>query len=271
MNNIHNSEKLEEKTMPFIQLKSGNIEIRLAKTAEEIENAQALRFKIFQHELKAHPLYKEMVHKQSDFDKYDAYCDHLIAIDHEKNEKIVGNYRLMRRSAAQKCGTFYSSNEYNIDKIQAYPGEILELGRACVEEEYRGKKVLPMLWKAIEQYIQFFEIELLFGCASFPGTDAKAFVHGLSYLYHFHLALEYLCPKALDQAFIPMNILAKEEVDKQKAQEQLPSLIKGYLHLGAFVGEGGFLDKYFNVIDVCIIILTKQLRREYIERFFCMS
>ena len=153
-------------------LRLGSLEVRLAQTAEDIDAAQALRYRVFYEEMSAKPT-AAMAARERDFDEFDDCCDHLLVIDHMRKNKnpVIGTYRLIRREAAQRAGRFYSSSEYDITPLLQYPGEILELGRSCIDAEYRTGQVMQTLWRGITAYIFRYDIVLMFGCASLPGTD----------------------------------------------------------------------------------------------------
>ena len=165
-----------------VEVRLASLELRVAENTAEIEAAQALRFRVFYEELNAQPT-PEMAAKRRDFDSFDPYCDHLIIIDHDKGEGadgIVATYRLMRREQQRRRGQYYSIDEYDIAPLVNYPGEILELGRSCVDPAYRTKAAMGLLWKGIADYILHYNIGVLFGCASFPGTDPQAHKVALS-------------------------------------------------------------------------------------------
>ncbi len=260
------SDTSDGKINPLIEgVRSDSLEVRIAQTPLDIEAAQALRYRVFYKEMGAKTT-PEMTEKERDFDEYDPHCDHLLVIDNalnDKKEAIVGTYRLIRRDAAQKVGRFYSSHEYDISRLIDYPGEILELGRSCVEEPYRTRPVLNLLWQGIAAYIAHHDIKLCFGCASFPGNDVDAIRDQLSYLYHYHLAPPALRTKALEENYIAMDIRPHEEIDPKKVFSQLPPLLKGYLRVGAYVGEGAYIDRQWNSIDVCIIFTMDMVSERY--------
>lgn len=262
-----------------VELKSGSLEVRLATTAEEIDAAQALRYRVFYDEMGAKPT-AEMAARQRDFDPYDAHCDHLLLLDHaqKKSTPVIGTYRLIRREAASKCGGFYSSAEYDISRLVEYPGEILELGRSCIDAEYRTGPVMQLLWRGLSLYIARFNVALMFGCASLPGTDPEALKIPLSYLYHHHLAPPALRAKAVPERYVDMKILPREAFDANTAFEELkmdprsgsnslPPLIKGYIRVGGFVGDGAVIDHQFNTTDVCIIVKTDLMTRRYQKHY----
>lgn len=257
------------------ELRLGGLEVRLAKTAKDIDDAQDLRYQVFYEEMgaKATP---EMAKLRRDFDAHDEFCDHLLLLDHTRKNKnpVVGTYRLIRREAAEKCGGFYSSAEYDISSLITYPGEILELGRSCIHREYRTGPVMQLLWRGLGLYIARYNIALMFGCASLPGTDPQALKIPLSYLYHHHLAPPALRAKAVPERYVDMKMLPREAFDPNTAFEELkldprggsnslPPLIKGYIRVGGFVGDGAVVDTQFNTTDICIIVKTDLMTRRY--------
>lgn len=243
------------------------ISVRLAQTQGEIQAAQRLRFQVFYEEYAATPD-KEMAAARLDVDEYDEYADHLIVTDVSSGkEEIVGTYRLLRQELAEKYGRFYSSSEYDLTPLLDSGVTLLELGRSCVLPEYRTRPVLQLLWQGIADYITENQIELMFGCASLHGTDIKNISQPLSYLYHYHLAPDSLRPRALKGRYINMNIIPKDELEPKKALTTLPPLIKGYVRLGAMIGDGAVVDEQFNTTDVCIVLETKNVTKRYRKHY----
>jgi putative hemolysin len=250
-----------------VQLVAGEMEVRLAESPAEIEAAQALRYRVFYEEMSARPS-PEMARVRRDFDIFDVYCDHLIVVDRGRgDDQVVATYRLLRRAQAARCGRFYTADEYAIDALLAVPGEVLELGRSCVDARYRNRPTMQLLWRGIAEYVQHYEIELMFGCASLRGTDPKALALPLSYLAHHHLAPEGLRPKALAHRYVDMRILPKAVIDARAAVATLPPLIKGYLRLGGFVGEGAVVDYQFHTTDVCVVVKTDLVTDKYYRHY----
>jgi putative hemolysin len=244
------------------------IQVRLAQSQGEVEEAQRLRYRVFYEELAAAPD-KEMATMRLDRDQFDKYADHLIVLDEARpaGEKIVGTYRLLLRDIAMKFGGFYSSTEYDISSLLASNASLLELGRSCVMLEYRTRPVLQLLWQGIADYVSEHKIDLMFGCASLHGTDIKNISVPLSYLHHYHLAPEDIRPRALKGRYINMNIIPKEELDRKKAFSNLPPLIKGYLRVGAQIGDGAVIDEQFNTTDVFILMQTRLLSSRYRKHY----
>ena len=248
---------------------AGNLSVRLAKTAEEISAAQALRYRVFYEEMAAIPS-PRMKALRSDFDSFDEACDHLLVICKDRTDipcGVVGTYRILRRSVALMRGGFYSADEFDLSPLFGVAGEIMELGRSCVDLDHRTKPTMRLLWQAIAAYVQYYQIEVLFGCASFVGTAPEKIKAPLSYLYHQHLAPEEIRPKAVDCRFVKLNWLPIQDIDFKSAWRELPPLIKGYLRLGGFVGDGAVIDPQFNTTDVSIIVKTNLITDKYFRHY----
>jgi L-ornithine Nalpha-acyltransferase len=254
---------------PFAEIRSGDLGVRIAAGSAEIDAVQALRYRVFYQEMGARPDAATTAARR-DRDIFDTVADHLIVVDHglgEGAESVVGTYRLIQREAAKRIGHFYSSAEYDIACIEAIPGRILELGRSCVDNGYRNRAVMQLLWRGIAAYVFQNKIELMFGCASLPGTDPDALAVELSYLYYHHLAPAAIRPRALPHRCIEMRRLDREEVDPRAALNKLPPLVKGYLRLGGFVGDGGVIDPQFNTTDVAVVVQTDLMTDKYYKHY----
>jgi putative hemolysin len=257
------------KTGKPVDIRAGDLELRLAENEAEIEAAQRLRYRIFYQEMSAEPT-PDMAAKGRDFDSFDPFCDHLLVIDRRLGEGaagVVGTYRLLRRSRAADRGRFYSVDEYDIAPLVAHPGEILELGRSCIGPEHRSRAAMQLMWRGIADYVMYHDVTLMFGCASLPGVDPAAHALPLSYLYYNHLAPEQLRPRALASRYVDMRLMPRESIDQKAALLALPPLIKGYLRLGGFVGDGAVVDAQFHTTDVCVIVKTDWVTDKYFKHY----
>jgi putative hemolysin len=253
----------------IVKVVAGDFEVRLAQTAAEIDAAQALRYRIFYEEMTAKPT-PEMAATKRDYDRFDEVCDHLLVLDRRRGEGpegIVGTYRLIRRAAAAKLGTFYSASEYDISPMVNYPGEVLELGRSCIAKDARNTATMQMLWRGIALYAYHYDIKVMFGCASFPGTDPQQHAQGMSCLYHNHLAPPEIRVRALPERYIKMDMLEPGSYEPRKAMARVPPLIKGYLRLGGYIGDGAVIDTQFDTTDVFIIVKTELVTEKYIRHY----
>ena len=241
--------------------------VRLAQTQGEIEAAQRLRYQVFYEEYAAKPD-AHMAAARLDIDDYDEFADHLVVVDRSGGtEKIIGTYRLLRQELANKYGRFYSSDEYELKPLLDSGASLLELGRSCVLPEYRTRPVLQLLWQGIADFITENKVDLMFGCASLHSTDIKSISQPLSYLHHYHLAPEHLRVRAVKGRYINMDIIPKDDLNAKKAFSTLPPLIKGYLRVGATIGDGAVIDEQFNTTDVCIIVQTSEVTDRYRKHY----
>ncbi|MFC3226077.1 GNAT family N-acetyltransferase [Marinibaculum pumilum] len=250
----------------------GRFEIRLTRDPKDIEASQALRYHVFYEEMDARPD-AEMARLRRDADAFDAICDHLLVLDHKRPEgdRVVGTYRLLRRAVAESHAGFYSASEYDIapllDAVPASEGGLMELGRSCVLAEYRTNATIQMLWRGLSYYVFDHGIRLMFGCASMPGRDPARLAVPLSYLYHHHLAPPELRAVALPHLYTRMDLIPAEEVVPRRALHELPPLVKAYLRLGCYIGDGAVVDQQFGTTDVCIILPIERVAPKYYAHF----
>jgi len=253
----------------FVNIRAGNLGVRIATTAAEVDAVQALRFRVFHEEMGA-KLDPASAADRRDRDAYDPIADHLLVIDHAIGpgpEGVVGTYRLIRTNALSQLGRFYSADEYDLDVLLRFPGELLELGRSCVALAYRTRAVMQLLWRGVAAYVFLHKIDLMFGCASLPGTDPDALATELTYLYQNHLAPPALRPRALAERYVEMRRVDPDTLDPRRGRAGLPPLIKGYLRLGGFVGDGAVIDGAFNTIDVAIVVKTDLITDKYYRHY----
>jgi len=235
---------------------------KLAETDDELQAAQRLRYRVFVEELGGDGV---LVNHDAglEADRFDPFFDHLVlfddALDDVPQNRAVGVYRLLREDQADQAGQFYSEDEYDLSALRSSGRKLLELGRSCVDKRYRGGSAMFHLWQGLAQYIDDHAIEVLFGVASFHGTDPSALAQPLSLLHNNHLAPEALRTKAQPEHFQSMDLIDPDQLDRRAAMVQVPSLIKAYLRLGGFVGEGAYVDRAFNTTDVCLIMDTARL------------
>lgn len=258
--------------------------VRLAHDDTDLAAVQRLRWRVFFAELGAATMpcgadpANEPLATQRDADAYDALCDHLLVIDEDApaEDRVVGTYRLLRESIARAHAGFYSAGEFDLAALTDGPtrpaGELLELGRSCVLARYRTSATIALLWRGIADYIARHGIGLMFGCASFAGTDVAAHAPGLSYLFHHHLADAAQRPRVLAEQTAagrtaPLEQLARGTYDERRALFQLPPLVKGYLRAGARFGDGAYIDSAFNTIDVCVVLPVDRIAGRYAARF----
>lgn len=244
---------------------AGSLEVRLAAGPHEVDAAQALRYRIFYEEMSALPS-AEMRRRRRDFDRFDRAWQHLLIIDHGREsprDAIVGTYRLHRCDSSTPASELYTTSEYDIAPVLAQPGVLLELGRMCIDPAYRNGATLQLLWRGVAAYVFHYDVKVMFGCTSLVGTDPDALALPLSYLHHAHLAPEGIRPRALPERHVAMDRMAPDAYAARDALRALPPLVKGYLRLGGFVGDGAVVDRQFGTVDVCMVVKTDLVPARY--------
>ncbi|WP_372802962.1 GNAT family N-acetyltransferase [Paracoccus seriniphilus] len=237
-------------------------DIRIARSDSDLRAAQRLRYRVFVEELGGTgPLVDHDARLERD--EFDDIVDHLCLIDRRRSvedlDHVVGVYRLLPGDRARSFGRFYCDSEYDLTSLRQSDRPVLELGRSCVDPAFRGGTAMFLLWNALADYVLDLGIEVLFGVASFHGTDIQALAPSLSWLHHNHLAPEGLRPVARAEGFQAMDLIPPDQLDRRQALIGMPALIKAYLRLGGMVGEGAFVDRAFNTTDVFLLMDTKAM------------
>ncbi len=239
-----------------------HLTVRLARSEEDRLSAQRLRYRVFVEELGADgPTVDHAA--RIEHDAFDPHADHLLLVDSRRPEAtldhVVGVYRLLPGERALAGPGFYSAGEYDLTPLVRSGRKLLELGRSCVDPDYRGGPAMLLMWNALADYVLDRGIEILFGVASFHGTDVAALAQPLSWLHHHHLAPPELRVRALDNSYQRMDLIGPEALDGRAARAAMPALIRAYLRLGGTVGEGAWIDHAFNTTDVCLIVDTARM------------
>ena len=261
---------------PKIYGRFGSLEVRLARKNSEIRRAQRLRYKVFYEEMSATPGALAILSRR-DEDEFDSVFDHLLVIDRGdandgrrwRRTRVVGTYRVLRQEVADLNDGFYTQGEYDISALlRAKPDcKFMELGRSCVLKPYRNKRTLELLWQGVWSYVREHGAGVMIGCASFEGTDPSVHAEALSFLHHTALAPEDWRVRAHEHLRVDMNMLPREAINTRAALKALPPLIKGYLRVGAYVGDGAVIDHQFGTTDVFIIMPVEAINARYFVHF----
>ncbi|WP_208976927.1 GNAT family N-acetyltransferase [Stappia sp. ES.058] len=256
----------------------GSLEVRLARSPREIRKAQMLRYHVFYEEMSA-IADAEAQATRRDIDAYDEICDHLLVLDHDtvernapfgrKKPRIVGTYRLLRQEVAERNGGFYTADEFDIQSlVDRHPQfKFLELGRSCVLKPYRTKRTVELLWHGIWAYVLMHRVDVMVGCASIAGTDPDGIAEQLAFLHHNTHPPQDWRVKAVDHRYVDMNRMARTEINERQALRDLPPLIKGYLRLGAYIGDGAVVDRQFGTTDVLVVMPVSALNSRYVNHY----
>jgi L-ornithine Nalpha-acyltransferase len=248
--------------MTKMQEVSTALTLRLASDARDLMGAQRLRYEVFVRELGARG--PGVDHDaRLERDRFDAHFDHLLLVDTRRDpdglDHVMGAYRLLPPERLAAVGGYYSEGEFDLSELRASGRRLLELGRTCVHRDLRGGAAMFLLWNGLADYVLERGIEVMFGAASFHGTDVAGLAQPLSYLHHLHRAPEGLRVRARGGQRAEMNLIQAEAIDMAGAKAGIPPLIKAYLRLGGHVSDGAWIDRDFNTTDVCLVMDTARM------------
>lgn len=253
----------------------GSLEAILAATPDDVRRAQALRYQVFFEEMAATPSPLVRLTRR-DADRFDRLADHVLVVDHAAREplpfgrsrpRVVGTYRLLRQERAMAAGGFYSATEFDVDRLVGrHKGlSFLELGRSCVLPDWRHKRTIELLWTAVWAYARRHGADVLFGCASLPGADPATHRDALAFLRAVALAPAAWRVRPQPHRFHDMAGPAPE--DARGVLASLPPLIKAYLRVGAYVGDGAVADQAFGTTDVLMVLPVERIGARYLKHF----
>lgn len=232
-----------------------NLQVSLARNADEVKEAQRLRYKVFAEEMGA----KMAGNNGLDSDGFDAFCDHLLVRD-THTQQVIGTYRILSPKQANEAGSYYSSGEFDLSRIHHLLGNTVEVGRACVHRNYRSGGAITLLWAGLAHYMMAHGYEHMIGCASIPMHDGG---HAAASIYHF-LKDKHLCPveyRVFPHVHLPIESLHHDiPID-------CPPLIKGYLRLGAKICGEPAWDSYFNTADILVMLSLSNMNKRYATHF----
>jgi putative hemolysin len=261
-----------------IGVTKGDLTLRLARAPDEIEACQRLRYRVFYEELQAQPDNAARASRR-DADRFDPICDHLVVVRRSRSDtsepiqladgELVGTYRLLRQEVARRHGGFYTEAEFDIRPLlDRHPHlKFLELGRSCVLAPYRTRPVVELLWQGIWNYVRVHGLDVMVGCASLEGTNQQDHALSLAFLAANARAPQAWRVSAKPGHHVPMQQPEAGAIDAKIALRALPPLIKGYLRLGCYIGDGAVVDRQFNTIDVLIILPVSAINRRYFTHF----
>jgi putative hemolysin len=238
-------------------------ESKITKDAREIEEAQRLRFQVFNVEMKKG--LAASYERGLDVDAFDAHCEHLIVRDLNSKE-VIGTYRLMLGAQARKGIGFYSEREFDLERIKGLDGELLELGRTCARRDFRDKGLIPLMWETIINYVRQHGVRYVFGCGSIYTTDAAEVSRYFGLLRKKHYAPEEYRVRPRPELAFSGPSLKLEDDDEFALFQRLPSLIKGYLRVGAWVCGPPALDSEFGTADFFLLLDVTKLGGDYLHR-----
>ena len=241
-----------------------DFEVKIATDPRDIVAAQRLRFQVFNLELN-----KGLQHSYQtglDVDEFDPFCNHLIVRDN-KSREIVGTYRMMRGAQARQHLGFYSEKEFDLSQIKKLDGELLELGRSCARKDFRDRALLPLMWEAIAEQVRAHQVRYLFGCGSLYTTEIAEVRAIFALLKNKYYAPDRCRVEPVEGCrFTGLLDVPIDSADETALFHKLPSLLKGYLRIGALVCGPPALDAEFGTADFFLLLDFDHLKEGYLKR-----
>lgn len=230
-------------------ISAGPYVVRLAECEAEIEAAQKLRYEVMYGEWGGKPDAAKVA-ARSDADEWDQLAYHIIVTDSRANNRVVGTLRLVSNLCLQPGQRFYTEAAFDLSKLRSRYGRMLELTRFCIDPGGRQGAILMLIWKFGMQFIAKTRTEVMMGCASFTGMDVGAHADVLHHLRSLYLAPEELRPEPVVKNFIRIDDLP--EMLPEGVERRIPTLLRGYLKLGARISDTAIIDPVFNSTFICI-------------------
>ncbi|WP_299626047.1 GNAT family N-acyltransferase [uncultured Tateyamaria sp.] len=220
----------------MIALKKGRYSTREAQGPGDIAAAQALRARCFE------------VSSPRDSDPYDAKCTHIL-VHSEADSRLVCCFRMLPLTGAEIAQS-YSAQYYELDRLAAFDGKMVEMGRFCIDPNLSDPDILRVAWGAMTAYVDANGVELLFGCSSFAGTDTADYLDAFAMLKARHLAPKRWLPRVKAPHVFKYAARLRRKPDMKKAMLRMPPLLRTYLLMGAWVSDHVVVDDQMNTLHV---------------------
>jgi putative hemolysin len=236
-------------------IQQSRLYLSIARNPEEVAEAQRLRYKVFAEEMGAQVNGPDGL----DIDGFDQFCDHLLVRESE-TDRVIGTYRILNPHQANLAGGYYSAGEFDLSRIAHLFDRTVEVGRACVHQDYRNGGTITMLWAGLAKYMKTHHYEYMIGCGSVPMTDGG---HMAASLFK-QIKEKHMSPP--EYRVFPHNRLPIEALQSD-LEVACPALIKGYLRLGAYICGEPAWDADFNTADMLVMLPLSRLNKRYASHF----
>lgn len=220
-----------------VLLNKGRYRARLARTPEDLAAAQALRTLAFRT-------------ARTDRDAFDRICTHVLVEDQRAGGQLVCCFRMLLMDCGREIGRSYSAQFYDLSGLQDFQGRMVEMGRFAVHPDRTDPDILRVAWGAMTVFVDRYDIQLLFGCSSFAGTDTEAYLDAFAMLKHHHLAPKRWLPQVKAPDVFRFAARLRRRPDTQKAMRRMPPLLRTYLMMGGWVSDHAVVDRQLNTLHV---------------------
>ena len=222
-----------------LDLELGQYSVSLATDVHTLQQAQRLRHRAFRRN-NADGL---------DRDRFDDLCHHVV-VHHRDSAQMVGCFRVMISASAAEITQSYSAQYYDLTNLRKYAGPVAELGRLCVDSGTGDIDVLRAAWAGLAHIVDHHRINLLFGCASFQGTDPRPYHDCFRLLHHNHAAPAAFAPRIKSPDVVEYATLSAGKIDPKRALTSMPALLRTYMLMGGWVSDHAVIDYDMNTLHV---------------------
>lgn len=246
---------------------SSSFEARLAKTPDEVIEAQSLRYRVFCGEWGASS--GEDSAEGLEQDHYDPHCDHLLVYDKDAvgGEQLVAACRLLGDDGARLANGYYTQASFNLDSFASDGCRHIEVSRVCIDSAHRSKRIMELIWYSIWTLCRTREIDVMFGCASFVGTDPSAYPDSFGWLSDHAQLSDFEDYVPCSEHSFKLSEVGVSDYNERRTFATLPALLKSYLRLGARIGSYGVIDYEFGSLDVLIILKCSEISEKYLKYY----
>lgn len=232
----------------MLSLQRGRYAARFAETPEDIARAQRLRYLAFI--ARRLPPGETPSADARDADDYDARCRHVL-VEEQRSGTLVCCFRILPFARGSEIGQSYSAQFYELDALRDYPGRMVEMGRFCMHPAWHDPDILRVAWGAMTRIVDAEGVEMLFGCSSFMGTEAEAYMDAFALLRERHLAPRRWLPRVKAPAVFRFGrLLRRRKPDPKRAMLGMPPLLRTYLMLGGWVSDHAVVDRQLGTLHV---------------------
>jgi putative hemolysin len=232
----------------MLLLQKGRFLARLAESPDDLVRAQRLRYLAFV--ARRLPGGAEAPDGALDADDHDARCRHVL-VEEVATGTLVCCFRLLPLAGGAEIGQSYSAQFYELAGLSAYPGRMVEMGRFCMHPARHDPDILRIAWAAMTRIVDADRVDMLFGCSSFIGTEAEAYMDAFALLRERHLAPRRWLPRVKAPAVFPFGrALRRRKADPKRALQSMPPLLRTYLALGGWVSDHAVVDRDLGTLHV---------------------
>ncbi len=251
---LNNAAALREATRPDRISRLGpGLSVSLARSREEVKEAQRLRHRVFVEEMGLHRARAGDLER----DRFDPFCIHLIVRNGATGE-VVGTYRILTPERAAALGSFMAESEFDLSCLTPLRAQMVEVGRACIDADYRSGSIIMLLWSGLAAFTQSRGLSYLFGCATVGWGEQESDPQAM----YKTLAPRYLAPAEY-------RVLPRTRPPRRggASSGSIPPLLKGYLRAGAWICGAPGWDPELETVDLPVLLPLQRVDSRYARHF----